>query len=113
MNTDTQWADAQRLEGFAGEVRVNLVRLAALVAFYAHHLVNVFLIADDASLAGVYHASVTVLVLAWGAAVLALHYCLARRWVPPALKYVATGWDLALITALLVLGRDPKSMLAV
>ena len=32
--------------------------------------------------------------------------------VPPALKYVATGWDLALITALLVLGRDPKSTLA-
>jgi hypothetical protein len=113
MNADHSWSDAQRLEGYAGEVRVNLLRLAAIVVFYGHHLVNVFLIQDDPSLHGNYHAMVTALVLAWAMAVLAIHFCLSRRWVPPALKYVATAWDLLLVTALLVIGRDPKSTLAV
>jgi hypothetical protein len=112
MSTDTRWADARRIEGFAGEVRVNLIRLAAIVGFYAHHLLNVFLIQDDPSLTGSYHIAVTVLVMAWACAVLALHYCLTRRWVPRALKYVATAWDLLLITAVLVIGRDPRSTLA-
>jgi hypothetical protein len=52
-------------------------------------------------------------VLAWAAAILILHLCLSRRFVPPALKYLATAWDLGMITALLVLGDDPRSMLAV
>ena len=113
MNADHTWTDAQRLEGYAGEVRVNLIRLAAIVVFYSHHLVNVLLIQNEPSLHGSYHAMVTALALAWAMAVLAIHFCLSRRWVPPALKYVATAWDLLLVTALLLIGRDPKSMLAV
>jgi hypothetical protein len=113
MNADHPWSDAQRLEGYAGEVRVNLLRLTAIVVFYGHHLVNVFLIQDDPTLRGPYHAKVTVLALAWAMAVLAIHFCLSRRWVSPALKYVATAWDLLLITALLVIGGDGKSMFAV
>jgi hypothetical protein len=114
MNADNSWSDAQRLEGYAGEVRVNLIRLAAIVVFYGHHLVNVLLIhQDEPSLQGSYHALVTALALAWAMAVLAIHFCLSRRWVPPALKYVATAWDLLLVTALLIIGRDPKNMLAV
>jgi hypothetical protein len=111
MSNDTRWADARRIEGFAGEVRVNLIRLAAIVVFYAHHLINVFLIRDDPTLTGGYHVAVTVLVVAWACAVLALHYCLTRRWVPRGLKYVATAWDLLLITTVLLIGRDPRSTL--
>ena len=44
-----------------------------------------------------------------------LHICLSRRWVPPALKYVATFWDLTLITALLLVDKaaGPHSPLVV
>jgi hypothetical protein len=113
MSIDPAWTAAQRLEGLAGEVRVNLLRLAALVAFYGHHLVNVFLIGDDPSLRGRYHAVVTTLVLAWALVVLVVHFCLVRRWLPPGLKYAVTACDLLLVTAVLVAGRDPHSMLAV
>jgi hypothetical protein len=112
MEDNTSWSDSQRLEAWAGEVRVNLFRLAAIVGFYGHHLVNVFLIGDDPTAAGNFHLAVTLLVLAWGLAVLVLYVCLSRRWVPPALKYVATAWDLLLVTALLIVDGDPKSMLA-
>lgn len=113
MPADPIWRAAQRLEGFAGEARVNLIRLVALVAFYGHHLINVFLIRDNPSLQGAYHTVVTSLVLAWALAVLVIHYCLMRRWVPPALKYVVTVWDILLITTLLMIGGDGRSMLAV
>ena len=46
------FAGAQRVEARAGEVRLNLVRLAALTAFYACHLVNVYLKREDTELAG-------------------------------------------------------------
>lgn len=117
MESD-RWADARRLEAWAGEVRVNLIRLAAIIAFYGHHLLNVYgLHRDDASIQGTFHTAVTALIVAWTGSVLALHYCLARRWVPPALKFIAVSWDILLITALLILlashAGEPKSWLAV
>src|SRR5262249_33463678 len=106
MSSRTRWEDAQRIEGWAGEIRVNLIRLAALLISHGHPLVNVFLIQDDPSVRGDYHAAVTALVLAWAVAILVVHLCLSRRWVPPALKYATTAWDLFLITTLLLLGGD-------
>jgi hypothetical protein len=100
--SNLRWDDARRLEAWAGETRVNLVRAAALIGFYAHHLLNVFVLSNDPSLRGAYNLKVTSVVLAWALAVGALHACLSRRWVPPALKYVATFWDLAMVSALLL-----------
>jgi hypothetical protein len=113
MAVDPAWHAAQRLEGLAGEVRVNLIRLAALVAFYGHHLVNVFVLGDNPALRGDYHVVVTSLVLAWALTVLIVHFCVLRRWVPAGLKYVVTVWDILLITTLLMVGGDGRTMLAV
>ncbi len=100
-----RWADARRLEAWAGEARVNLIRALALVVFYGHHLLNVYVFKDD-SAGGAFHAEVTAIVIAWTAAVFALHVCLSRRWVPPALKFVASFWDLLLVTALVVVSPE-------
>jgi hypothetical protein len=109
------WDDARRPEAWAGEVRVNLVRVAALVAFYGHHLLNAFILSNDPELRGKYNAAVSAIVLAWAVGAFVVHVCLSRRWVPPALQYVATFWDLALVTALLVAGgegpRGPLTLL--
>jgi hypothetical protein len=110
MGNQDRWADAQRLESWAGEVRVNFVRLVALIVYYAHHLASVYIFRDAAT--GMeHHVAVTGLILAWACAAVVLHYFLLRRWVPPALKYVATGWDLVAITLLLLISRDPKTAL--
>lgn len=106
MADDDRWADARRIEAWAGEVRVNLIRLAAIVVFYGYHLINVFLVPGNETLRGAYHATVTTLVMAWAAAVMLLYFCLSRRYVPPGLKYAATIWDLFLITGLIAFTRD-------
>jgi hypothetical protein len=112
--TTQRWEDARRLEAWAGEVRVNLIRAVALVAFYGQHLVRAYLLHyDDARLRGKYHLLVTAVVLAWAGAIFVLYFCLSKRLVPPALKYVATLWDLVMITALLIIGRGPQNPLIV
>jgi hypothetical protein len=111
MSTD-RWEDARRLEAWAGEVRVNLIRTAALVAFYGYHLLNLYVFTPSLREQAAYNSAVTVVVLGWTVAIIALHLCLSRRIVPPALKYVSVCWDLSLITALLIASPDgPKSPL--
>jgi hypothetical protein len=111
--SDERWADARRLEAWAGEVRVNLLRAAALLLFYGHHLLQVYVYGpEDSTEAAVYHAKVTAIVLAWTGAIVVLYLCLARRWVPPALKYAATFWDISMISALLIASPEgPRSPL--
>jgi hypothetical protein len=113
---DAKWEDARRLEAWAGEVRVNLIRAVALVLFYGNHLLNLYLYKDDPTLQGEagarLHANITTVVLAWAIGVVALHVFLTRRWMPPALMYVSTAWDLLLTTALIAMGADgPRSPL--
>jgi hypothetical protein len=112
-----RWEDARRLEGWAGEARVNLLRAASVIAFYGQHLLNLYAFHDDLGFAEVapraaYHVAVTAVTAGWALAVLGVYVCLSRRWVPPGLKYAATFWDLALVTALLCLSPDgPRSAL--
>src|SRR4051794_34886816 len=81
------WLDARRPEAWAGELRVNLVRLLAIVLFYGRHLVEFYLAAPGAPMRGVYHVRVTVIVLAWATAAVALHLLLSRRRLPEPLPF--------------------------
>lgn len=113
MAPEQRWTDMQRLEGWVGESRVNLIRLAAILLFYSHHLINVIFFPATLDLPANYHALVTLLVFSWALVVVLLHLCLSRRWNPPFLKYVVTLWDIVFITLILLLGQDTRSMLPV
>jgi hypothetical protein len=105
MSTD-RWADARRLEAWAGEGRVNLLRALSVIVFYGHHLYRTYLAPQDLGLTpeerARYHLAVTAIVLAWILEIFVLFLCLSRRWVPPALKYLASFSDLILVSALLI-----------
>lgn len=107
------WADARRIEAWAGEVRVNLIRVAAILAFYGHHLLNVYIFRDDPTVGGRFHVAMTTLTVSWSIMAGVIYYLLSRRWVPPALKYAATAGDLALLTLLLAQAGGVQSPLVV
>jgi hypothetical protein len=109
--TSERWDQVRRVEEWAGEIRVNLIRLAGIVLFYGRHLVEYLLAAPDAPVRGVYHLRVTWLAGAWAAAVVLVRYQLARRVVPAWLKYATTAWDLFLVTLLCTLAGGPRSPL--
>ena len=114
MNDERAWADARRVESWAGEFRINLIRLVAIAGFYGYHLLDTYVLRPgDEEIVGRYHTQITVLALAWAVGALAMHLYLVNRWVPAALKYIATAWDLVMVTALLMIGQDPHNLLTV
>ena len=107
----TVWDDVSRVESWAGEVRVNLVRLIAIVLFYGRHLVMMFFAGDQSPERGRYHLVVTAITLAWAALAVVLHIWLSRRHMPPWLKYAAVLIDALMMTLLCVAAGGPKSAL--
>ena len=105
------WDDVRRLEEWAGEVRVNLIRLTGIVLFYGRHVVEYLLASPGAYVRGPYHLRATWIAAAWAASVLLVRFQLARRVVPPWLKYATTAWDLFLVTLLCMVAGGPRSPL--
>ena len=105
------WERTRRLEEWAGEVRVNLIRLVGIVLFYGRHVIEYALAPKDAPVRGPYHLRVTLIAAVWAALVILIRFQLGRRVVPPWLKYVATGSDLFLVTLLCMVAGGPRSPL--
>jgi len=105
------WTAALRVETWVGELRVNVIRLAAIAAFYGHHLFNRYILKHE--IPPGYTAAVTGIALAWAFGALAIHIALTNERMPTGLRFVAVGFDMILATALLLLSDGPQSPLVV
>ena len=65
VDHDQRWEDSRRIEGWAGEVRINLIRLTAILVFYGQHLLNVYVFRDDKSITGAIIGPLTVCSWFW------------------------------------------------
>jgi hypothetical protein len=106
FSEEAAWTAAQRFETWAGEVRVNLVRLAAIAALYGHHLFNRFVLKLE--IPRPYHLAVTGIAAAWTLGALALHAALGRRWNPPWLRFSAVAFDAIMIASVLLVSDGPR-----
>jgi hypothetical protein len=98
-------------ESAAGELRINRLRLAGLVAFYGLYLLKIYVFKEKDSILPQYRTGFTVLTAAWLGMALGLQVCLSRRWVPAWHKYAVVTLDLVFVTAFLALAADPWSPL--
>jgi hypothetical protein len=105
------WPDIQRVESFAGEIRVNLIRFAAIIIFYARHLFELWLRRHEIGMMNRYNLEVTGVVIAWLALAVVLHWDLADRKTGWWTKYIAVIWDLAMVTLLGMLATPRSSLL--
>lgn len=111
MANETVWKAALQVEEWAGEVRVNAIRVLAIVAFYAQHLVNIHIVKEP--LGPAYHLAITAIALGWVATAVTLHLALGRRYRPAWLPYAVVSADLLLVTLLLMVSDGPQSALLV
>lgn len=103
--------NSPNLESWAGETRVNLLRLALLLLFYGQHLTRYFLLERDPSLTPEFHSRATALVLAWGALITVVYLFMdLPRW-RPWIKYATTLADVTLISAMIGVAGGPRSPL--
>jgi hypothetical protein len=115
---DRQWFIVGRWQEYAGEARANLLRVAAIGAFYVIELTNYHgldfgPLQMPATVEQRFHATVTALAVAWVLVALATLLCLRIHIFPAALKYVTTGCDVVLLTTILTVADGPRSPLVV
>lgn len=106
-----QWFIVGRWQEFAGEWRTNVLRLVAIGAFYAVQLTHYYSLeqVDDAERA--FQRIATAVAAAWASLTMLVVVSLWRGYLPPGLKYISTGCDLALLTLVACLGAGPSSPL--
>lgn len=120
---DDRWSVLRRRRQYEAEIRVNVVRIAAIGAFYLIHLLHHWAatsghawlhgIGLDAgnALAPIQHTALTFLVLAWIMAAVVVQQFLQARRLPPWLMYASTAADLVFLTSALTLSAGAASPL--
>jgi hypothetical protein len=117
-HADRQWFIVGRWQEYEGEARANLLRIAAIGAFYLIELLNYHGLHSGffempKQVDGAFHKIVTGLALGWVVVALAIHLALTQRFFPFVLKYLSTAFDLLFLTAILAISSGPKSPLLV
>ena len=104
------WELSRRMEAWAGEIRVNVIRIVAIVLFYGRHLVEL-LVTRNPDIGGMYHLRVTAEIIAWAGAAGVIHLLLVRRHYPPMMKYATAMMDVLMITLLCAIAGGPQTPL--
>jgi hypothetical protein len=105
------WTAALRVESWAGELRVNVIRAAGIATFYGHHLFNQLVLKQE--FPPRYTLAVTAVAVVWAMGALALHVALSSLWLPPALRFLSVGFDALMTTSLLLISDGPRSPLVI
>lgn len=117
---DVPWHIVGRWKEFEGEERANLLRFVGIAAFYAVELMNyhglnlgVFQMPKVEHVDRDFHIAVTALAVAWTLVGLGVLVCLRNQVFPAALKFISTGCDVVLLTAILIVADGAKSPMVV
>jgi hypothetical protein len=106
-----QWFIVRRWQEYDGEFKANLLRIAAIGAFYAVELLRYYVLAAPSPEQLPFHQRATMIAVAWTMAALAVFLCLGQRIFPAGLKYLSTASDVALLTMLAAIAEGPHSPL--
>lgn len=106
---DRHWFIVSRWQEFSGEARANLLRVLAIIVFYAIQLWQ--RPGTPHGTTPEFHRQATLVAVAWSLVALAVLLCLQRRIFPQFLKYGVTAFDVALLTALAAFAGGPSSPL--
>ncbi len=113
------WYAVYRAQAFRGEERVNAIRVAGILLFYALHLANLNGISFGPiqleAVEGVreIHAAITAIVAGWLAVPLIVVVALRSRRFPRWFSYLTTAFDIVFLTCTLLVADGPSSAVCV
>jgi hypothetical protein len=122
---DRAWYIAQRWQQFEGEARANLLRIAAIGAFYLLHLWNYYSsqgklpnwglleLSEAGSVGQRFHVLATLLAMTWVLGAAAVLLCLRNRVFPRWISTASTALDLVMLTSVLCISNGPRSPVTV
>jgi len=115
---DRQWFIVGRWQEYEGEARANVLRIIGIAAFYLVELVNYHGLQlgwfeMPKVVEKPFHQAITALAVAWTMVALGVLLCLSQRVFPAVLKFVSTGCDVVLLTAVLTVADGPSSPMVI
>ena len=122
-SSEQSWFIAQRWQAYEAEGRANLLRIAAIGAFYIVHLwsyfssqgrlpwLGVLQLAEAGEVGQQFHLLVTLLAAAWAMLALGILLALQQRIFPRWLPYFSTGCDVVMLTSILCVSSGARSPL--
>ena len=122
-SSQQSWYIAQRWQAYEAEGRANLLRIAAIGAFYIVHLwsysssqgrlpwLGVLQLAEAGEVGKQFHLLVTLLAAAWAMLALGILLALQQRIFPRWLPYFSTGCDVVMLTSMLCISSGARSPL--
>ena len=109
--TTKSWHIASRWQEFEGEMRSAVLRSILVIAFYSIQLIHYFTLESGGDADRIFHRQVTLAAVGWLFLSMSVLIALRGGFMPPLLKYIATGIDLGLVTLLAWLSHGPSSPL--
>src|SRR5687767_7825267 len=106
------WSGVQRIEGWAGESRVNTLRIAMVVGFYLNHLYHLGSYGPAGSIAR-YHLLITLLACAGAVVSWEIGRLLRARYFPSWMPFATMIWDTVMVTTAALVGNGPLSPVVV
>jgi hypothetical protein len=107
------WYVVSRWLEYEGEMRVALLRVLLVAAFYGVQLVHFLVFSGRTEVERAFQQQVTYLAAAWLFVSLAVLVMLSRRLLYPALKFFTTAADVVLVTAVAALGAAAASPMVI
>ena len=111
MAKSKSWHIASRWQEFEGEMRSAVLRAILVVVFYTIQLVHHLSLDIVSDVDRIFHRQVTMAAIAWLFLSMSILIALRGSFMPPLLKYIATGVDISLVTLLAWLSHGPSSPL--
>lgn len=105
------WSVAARWLEYEGELRVAVLRVLLVAAFYTVQLIHYLFFCDRSPAEQIFHRQASYLSASWLFVSLAVLVVVSRYWLPRALKYLSATADLLLLTAAAALGNAASSPL--
>lgn len=118
IDRNFKWKIVQRWQEYRSEEIVNILRMVCIIIFYLVELINfhglkVGPVEFNKVVNLEFHKWVSLLAYSWGGLAVGIFFSLRRGIFPAFFKYLTTGMDLVLLTALLLLAEGAKSPLIV
>ncbi len=112
--TDLQkqaWFVTSRWSELEGELRAAVMRVVFVIAFYSVQLLHSWMFSDQSAAEALFQRQVTMIATGWLFISLIIMIAVMQCWFPPALKFLSSGCDVALLTAAAHIGSGPGSPL--
>ncbi len=110
---EVDWFVFRRIQDVSSAHRINLIRVIAVLTFFAVVAWNYFSVASPTGAQAAHFWSVARLCGAWMLLASALFTLLMLKVFPPIINYLTTSCDVLLLTAVASLGRGADSNLLV